>query len=203
MKIQVIFYSTYGHMYQMAKAAAEGAKEVAGAEVSLLRIPETLPNEVLEKMGALEAQKQFADVPVATVEQLEQADGFMFGVPTKYGNMAYQVKQFLDQTGALWARQALGGKPAGVMSSSATQHGGQESAILSTHVSLMHHGLILVGLPYSYQGQMGVDEIVGGSPYGASTITGGDGSRMPSKRELDAARFQGKRVAEIAKKLKA
>ncbi|HUX50058.1 MAG TPA: NAD(P)H:quinone oxidoreductase [Spirochaetia bacterium] len=203
MKIQVIFYSTYGHMYQMAKAAAEGAKEVAGAEVSLLRIPETLPNEVLEKMGALEAQKQFADVPVATVEQLEQADGFMFGVPTKYGNMAYQVKQFLDQTGALWARQALGGKPAGVMSSSATQHGGQEAAILATHVSLMHHGLILVGLPYSYQGQMGVDEVVGGSPYGASTITGGDGSRMPSKRELDAARFQGKRVAEIAKKLKA
>jgi NAD(P)H dehydrogenase (quinone) len=202
MKIKVIFYSTYGHMLQMAKAAAEGAKE-AGAEVELLRIPETLPNEVLEQMGALEAQKQFADIPLATVESLAEADGFIFGVPTKYGTMAYQVKQFLDQTGQLWATQALGNKPAAVMSSTATQHGGQEMALISMYVSLMHHGMIPVGLPYSYQGQMGVDEVVGGSPYGATTSTGGDGSRMPSKRELDGAHYQGKRLAEIAKKLSA
>ena len=201
MKIKVLFYSTYGHMYQLAKAAAEGAAEVAGAEVEILRIPETLPAEVLEKMGALEAQKHFAAVRVATVEELANADGFILGVPTKYGNMAYQVKQFLDKTGQLWAVQALANKPVAVMSSTATQHGGQEIALLATYASLMHHGMIPVGLPYTYQGQMGVDEVVGGSPYGATTSTDGDGSRMPSKRELDGARYQGKRLAEIAGKL--
>lgn len=201
MKINLLFYSMYGHIYQMAQAAAEGAGEVAGAEVSILRVPETLPHSVLEAMGALEAQKQFDGIPPATMESLAEADGFIFGVPTRYGRMSAQWAQFLDQSGQLWQQGALIDKPVALISSSATQHGGQESTLISTGASLMHHGMLVVGLPYSFQGQMGVDEITGGSPYGASTITGGAGERMPSENELAAARFQGRRLAEITAKL--
>ena len=201
MKILVVFYSTYGHIYQMAEAVAEGAKAVAGAEVEIRRVPETLPAEVLEKMGAVEAQKAFSHVPVCTAEELAGADAVIFGTPTRFGNMCGQMRQFLDATGSLWAEGALVGKVGSVFAASATQHGGQESTILTFHVTLLHHGFVVVGLPYAFQGQMRIDEITGGSPYGASTIAGGDGSRMPSDNELDAARFQGKHVAEIAAKL--
>ena len=203
MKINVLFYSMYGHMYQMTKAAAEGAAEVAGAEVQILRVQETLPHELLESLGAVEAQKQFDGIPIATMESLAEADGFVFGVPTRYGRLPSQWAQYLDQSGPLWQQGALINKPVALISSSATQHGGQESTLISTGTSLMHHGMLVVGLPYSFQGQMGVDEITGGSPYGASTITGGRGERMPSENELAAARFQGKRLAEITAKLSA
>jgi len=201
MKVLVVFYSTYGHIYQMAEAVAEGAKAVTGAEVEIRRVPETLPPEVLEKMGAVDAQKAFSHVPVCTVEELTQADAVIFGTPTRFGNMCGQMRQFLDATGSLWAEGALVGKVGSVFAASATQHGGQESTILTFHVTLLHHGFVVVGLPYAFQGQMRIDEITGGSPYGASTIAGGDGSRMPSKNELASARFQGKHVAEIASKL--
>ena len=201
MKVLIVFYSTYGHIYKMAEAVAEGAKAVAGAEVEIRRVPETLPPDVLEKMGALEAQKALSHVPVCTVEELAQADAVVFGTPTRFGNMCGQMRQFLDATGSLWAEGALVGKVGSVFASSATQHGGQESTILTFHVTLLHHGFVVVGLPYAFQGQMRIDEITGGSPYGASTIAGGDGSRMPSENELDAARFQGRHVAEIAAKL--
>ncbi|MEJ2282816.1 MAG: NAD(P)H:quinone oxidoreductase [Desulfobacterales bacterium] len=201
MKVLVAFYSTYGHIYQMAEAVAEGAKTVAGAEVEIRRVPETLPPEVLEKMGAVDAQKAFSHLPVCTVEELAQADAVIFGTPTRFGNMCGQMRQFLDATGSLWAEGALVGKVGSVFAASATQHGGQESTILTFHVTLLHHGFVVVGLPYAFQGQMRIDEITGGSPYGASTIAGGDGSRMPSENELEAARFQGRHVAEIAAKL--
>jgi NAD(P)H dehydrogenase (quinone) len=201
MKVLVVFYSTYGHIYKMAEAVAEGAKAVAGAEVEIRRVPETLPQDVLEKMGAVEAQKTFCHVPVCSVEELARADAVIFGTPTRFGNMCGQMRQFLDATGALWAEGALVGKVGSVFASSATQHGGQESTILTFHVSLLHQGFVVVGLPYAFKGQMRIDEITGGSPYGASTIAGGDGSRMPSENELEAARFQGKHVAEISAKL--
>ncbi|MBW2444248.1 MAG: NAD(P)H:quinone oxidoreductase, partial [Deltaproteobacteria bacterium] len=201
MKVLIVYYSTYGHVYKMAEAVAEGAKSVAGAEVEIRRVPETLPPEVLEKMGAVEAQKAFSHVPVCSIEELAQADALIFGTPTRFGNMCGQMRQFLDATGSLWAEGALVGKVGSVFTSSATQHGGQESTILTFHVTLLHHGLVVVGLPYAFQGQMRIDEITGGSPYGASTIAGGDGSRMPSENELAGAQFQGKHVAEIAAKL--
>ncbi len=201
MKILVVFYSTYGHIYKMAEAIAEGAQKIKGAEVVIRRVSETLPQVVLEKMGALEAQKQFAHIPVCTVDELADADAIIFGTPTRFGNMCGQMRQFLDATGQLWAKGALVGKVGSVFASSATQHGGQESTILTFHVTLLHQGFVVVGLPYTFQGQMRVDEITGGSPYGASTIAGGDGSRMPSENELEAARFQGKHVALIASKL--
>ena len=178
-----------------------GAGEVADAEVEIRRVPETLPQEVLEKMGAVEAQKAFSQIPVCTVDELAQADAIIFGTPTRFGNMCGQMRQFLDATGQLWANGSLVGKVGSVFTSTATQHGGQESTILTFHVTLLHHGFIVVGLPYAFQGQMRLDEITGGSPYGASTIAGGDGSRMPSENELEAARFQGKHVAGIASKL--
>ena len=201
MKVLIVYYSTYGHVYKMAEAVAEGAKSVAGAEVEIRRGPETLPPGVLEKMGAVEAQKAFSHVPVCSIEELAQADALIFGTPTRFGNMCGQMRQFLDATGSLWAEGALVGKVGSVFTSSATQHGGQESTILTFHVTLLHHGLVVVGLPYAFQGQMRIDEITGGSPYGASTIAGGDGSRMPSENELAGAQFQGKHVAEIAAKL--
>jgi NAD(P)H dehydrogenase (quinone) len=201
MKVLIVFYSTYGHIFKMAEAVAEGAKEVAGAEVHIRRIPETLPEEVLEKMGAVEAQKTFSHVPVCAVDELAEADAIIFGTPTRFGNMCGQMRQFLDATGQLWANGSLIGKVGSVFASSATQHGGQESTILTFHVTLLHQGFIIVGLPYAFQGQMRIDEITGGSPYGATTIAGGDGSRMPSENELEAARFQGKHVATIAAKL--
>jgi NAD(P)H dehydrogenase (quinone) len=201
MKALVVFYSTYGHIYQMAEAMAEGVKQVNGAEVELRRVPETLPDGVLEQMGAVDAQKAFSHIPVCTVDELVAADAVIFGTPTRFGNMCGQMRQFLDATGQLWADGSLVGKVGSVFASSATQHGGQESTILSFHISLLHQGFVLVGLPYSFQGQMRIDEITGGSPYGATTIAGGDGSRMPSENELEAARFQGKHVTEIASKL--
>jgi len=201
MKVLVVYYSMYGHIHRMAEAVAEGAKEVEGAEVEMCRVPETLPEEVLKMMGALEAQKAFAQVPVCTVDKLGEADAIIFGSPTRFGNMCGQMRQFLDATGNLWAENALVGKVGSVFTSSNTQHGGQESTIISFHLTLLHLGMVIVGLPYSFQGQMRMDEITGGSPYGASTIAGGQGERMPSKNELAAARFQGKHVAMIAFKL--
>ena len=201
MKALVVFYSTYGHIYQMAEAVAEGVKQVDGAEVELRRVAETLPDGVLEQMGAVDAQKALSHIPVCTVDELAAADAVIFGTPTRFGNMCGQMRQFLDATGQLWANGSLVGKVGSVFASSATQHGGQESTILSFHITLLHHGFVIAGLPYAFQGQMRIDEISGGSPYGATTIAGGDGSRMPSENELEAARFQGKHVAEIASKL--
>lgn len=201
MKILVVYYSLYGHVHQMAEAIAAGAREVDGAEVVLRRVPETLTDDIVEKMGAVEAQKAFAHIPVCTVEELVEADAILFGTPTRFGNMCGQMRQFLDATGQLWAQGKLIGKVGSVFTSSATQHGGQESTILSFHTTLLHHGLVIVGLPYSYAGQMSITEMTGGSPYGASTITGGKGERMPSANELAGATFQGKYVATIAKKL--
>jgi NAD(P)H dehydrogenase (quinone) len=200
MKVLVVFYSMYGHVYKMAEAVCEGARE-AGAKVTLKRVPETLGTDVIEMMGATEAQKAFAHVPICTVDELATADGVMFGTPTRFGNMCGQMRQFLDGTGQLWMKGALIGKPAGVFTSTATQHGGQESTIMSFHNTLLHHGMILVGLPYSFADQMKLDTVNGSSPYGASTIAGGDGSRQPSELELSGARFQGKHLASIAAKL--
>jgi NAD(P)H dehydrogenase (quinone) len=202
MKVLIVYYSTYGHVHKMAEAVAEGVKEIAGVEAILRRVPETLPEEVLEKMGAVEAQQSMTNVPICSVEELASADAVIFGTPTRFGNMCGQMRQFLDATGQLWAQGALVGKVGSVFASSATQHGGQESTILSFHITLLHHGFVIVGLPYTFQGQMRIDEITGGSPYGASTVAGGSGERMPSENELDAARFQGKHVATIASNLK-
>jgi NAD(P)H dehydrogenase (quinone) len=201
MKVMVVYYSMYGHVYKLAQAAAEGAASVEGADVILRRVPETLPDEVLEKMGALEAQKQQADVPVCTLKELSEADAIIFGTPTRFGNMCGQMRQFLDRTGQLWASGSLVGKAGSVITSSATQHGGQESTILSFHTTLLHLGMVIVGLPYTFEGQKIMNEITGCSPYGASTIAGGDGSRVPSENELAGARYQGEHVAKIAKKL--
>ena len=201
MKVLIVYYSAYGHIHRMAEAVAEGAKEVKGAEVEMRRVSEILPKEILKQIGALEAQKTFAHVPICTVDELASADAIIFGTPTRYGNMCAQMRAFLDATGPLWAKGALVGKVGSVFTSSGTQHGGQESTILSFHITLLHHGMIVVGLPYTFQGQSRIDEITGGSPYGASTIAGPAGERMPSENELAAARFQGKHVATIASKL--
>ena len=201
MKVIIPFYSLYGHIYKMAKAIAEGVEQVKGVKAELRRVPETLPDEVLEKMGALESQKAFADIPVCTVDELGQADAIIFGTPTRFGNMCGQMRQFLDATGGLWLSGSLVGKVGSVFTSSNTQHGGQETTITSFHLTLFHHGMVVVGLPYAFQGQMRMDEITGGTPYGASTIAGSGGERQPSDNELDAARFQGSHVAAIAQKL--
>jgi len=201
MKVLVVYYSMYGHVRHLAEAAAEGARSVNNVEVVLRRVPETLPEEVIEKMGAVEAQQQQDDVPVCTVDELGEADAIIFGTPTRFGNMCGQMRQFLDATGQLWMNGALIGKAGSVIASSNTQHGGQESTILSFHTTLLHHGMVVVGLPYSFKGQMLTDQISGCSPYGASTIAGGDGSRFPSENEIAGARFQGEHIAKIAKKL--
>lgn len=197
-KVLVVYYSTYGHVEQMAYAVAEGARE-SGAEAVVKRVAETLPEEVQKKMGVKTNQK----APVATIDELADYDAVIFGSPTRFGNMTGQMKSFLDQAGQLWLKGALVGKVGSVFTSSATQHGGQESTILTFHPVLLHLGFVIVGLPYSFQGQMGVSEVMGNSPYGASTIAAGDGSRQPSKIELDGARFQGRHVARIAAKLAA
>lgn len=198
MKVLIVYYSAYGHINAMANAVAEGVSQVKGADPQLRRVPETLPEPLRKQLGIYEAQKAFANVPVIEVEELETAGAVIFGTPTRFGNMCGQMRQFLDGTGPLWQKGSLIGKVGSVFTSSATQHGGQESTILSFHTTLLHLGFIIVGLPYSFAGQMRLDEITGGSPYGATTIAGGDGKRWPSKNELDAARFQGKHVAEIA-----
>jgi len=201
MKVLIVFYSTYGHVYKMAQAVAEGAKEIAGAQVEMRRVPETLPADVLQKMGAVDAQKTFANVPICEVDELASADAIIFGTPTRFGNMCGQMRQFLDATGQLWSQGALVGKVGSVFASTATQHGGQESTLLSFHITLLHQGLVVVGLPYAFQGQMRNDEITGCSPYGATTIAGTQGERTPTENELAGARFQGKHVAAIAAKL--
>lgn len=195
-KVLVLYYSSYGHIEQMAQAVAEGVRE-AGADASIKRVPETVPEEVARKSGYKLDQK----APIATIDELPQYDAVIFGTGTRFGNMTSQMKGFLDQAGGLWMKGSMIGKVGSVFTSSATQHGGQESTILTFHPVLLHLGFVIVGLPYSFQAQMGLAEIMGNSPYGASTITGGDGSRQPSKVELDGARFQGKHVAQIAIKL--
>ncbi|MBN2514895.1 MAG: NAD(P)H:quinone oxidoreductase [Deltaproteobacteria bacterium] len=201
MKVLILYYSMYGHVHRMAEAIAEGVMEVEGAEVEMRRVPETLPEEVLGKMGALEAQKSFSHIPVASIKDLASADAIIFGTPTRFGNMCGQMRQFLDATGGLWAKGTLLGKPGSVFTSTGTQHGGQESTILSFHLTLLHLGMIIIGLPYSFQGQSRTDEVTGGSPYGASTIAGPAGNRTPTENDLAGARFQGKHVATITKKL--
>jgi NAD(P)H dehydrogenase (quinone) len=201
MKVLIVYYSMYGHVHKMAEAVAEGARSVAGVEAELRRVPETLPPEILEKMGAVEAQAQLKGIPMCTVDELADADAIVFGTPTRFGNMCGQMRQFLDATGKLWMSGALVGKVGSVVASSNTQHGGQESTILSFHITLLHHGMVVAGLPYSFKGQMNTEEISGCSPYGASTIAGAEGRRSPSENELAGARFQGEHVAKIAKKL--
>jgi NAD(P)H dehydrogenase (quinone) len=195
-KVLVLYYSAWGHMEAMAHAAAEGAKS-AGATVTVKRVAETVPEDIQKAYHYKMDQK----APVATAEELADYDAIIFATGTRYGMMTAQMKNLLDQTGGLWMKGALVGKVGSVMTSSATQHGGQESTILSFHTVLLHHGMVIVGLPYSYQGQMGHDVVRGGSPYGATTVTGGDGSRMPSEQELEGARFQGAHVAKVAAKL--
>ena len=197
-KVLVLYYSAWGHMEAMAYAAAEGAKE-AGATVHVKRVPELVPADTAKAMHYKMDQK----AEIATVDELPNYDAIIFATGTRYGMMTAQMKNFIDQTGGLWAKGALVGKVGSAMTSAATQHGGQEATILSFHTVLLHHGMVLVGLPYAYAGQMGHDEIRGGSPYGASMTTGGDGSRQPSKQDLEAAHYQGKHVAGIAAKLAA
>ena len=201
MNILIVYYSMYGHVHRLAQAVAEGGKEVEGAEAILRRVPETLPEEVLKKMGALDVQKSLASVPVCRVDELASADAIIFGTPTRFGNMCGQMRQFLDATGGLWAKRSLVGKVGSVFTSTGTQHGGQESTFLSFHITLLHQGMIIAGLPYSFEGQSRSDEITGCSPYGASTIAGSSGERTPTENELEGARFQGWYVAGIASKL--
>jgi len=195
-KVLVLYYSAYGHIETMAYAVAEGAKS-AGAEVTVKRVPELVPEEVARASHYKTDQK----AEIATVDELDQYDAIIVGAGTRYGTVASQMRNFWDQTGGLWASGKLVGKVGSAFTSSATQHGGQESTILGFITTFLHHGLVVVGLPYAFQGQMGVDEIKGGSPYGASTITGGDGARQPSEVELEAARYQGAHVAKIAAKI--
>lgn len=197
-KVLVLYHSVYGHVETMANAVAEGARE-AGADVVVKRVPETVPDDVARAHHF----KLDQAAPIATPDELADYDAIIFGAGTRYGTVASQMRAFIDQTGGLWAKGALVGKVGSVFTSSATQHGGQESTILGFIPTLMHHGMVVVGLPYAFQGQMTMDEISGGSPYGASTITGGDGSRQPSANELAAARFQGAHVARIAAKVSA
>ena len=195
-KILVLYHSTYGHIEAMARAVADGARET-GAEVDLKRVPELVPEEVARASG----YKLDQEAPIATVAELADYDAIIIGVGTRFGRMASQMANFLDQAGGLWASGALVGKVGSAFSSTATQHGGQETTLMAIHTNLMHFGMVCVGLPYSFTGQMTLDEVTGGAPYGATTITGGDGSRQPSQNELEGARFQGRLVAEVAKKL--
>jgi NAD(P)H dehydrogenase (quinone) len=195
-KVLVLYYSSYGHMEAMAGAIAEGARST-GATVDVKRVPETVPQDVAAKSHF----KLEQNAPVATVAELEHYDAIVVGSPTRYGRMASQMAAFLDQTGGLWARGALNGKVGAAFTSTATQHGGQETTLFSIITNLLHFGMMVVGLPYSYQGQMTLDEVVGGAPYGATTIAGGDGSRQPSAIDLAGARHQGELVARTAAKL--
>jgi NAD(P)H dehydrogenase (quinone) len=202
-RVHIVFYSTYGHIYRMAEAIAEGARSVDGAVVSLFQVPELMPEEALEKSGAKGARAAFAHVPVIQPDQLREADAIIFGTPTRFGNMAAQMRNFLDQTGQIWLQGGLIGKVGSVFASTASQHGGQETTIRSLHTTLLHHGMVIVGVPYSEPRLVTMSEISGGTPYGASTLAGTDGSRKPTENELAIARTQGKHVAEIAGKLAA
>jgi len=196
-KVLVLYYSMYGHIETMANAVAEGARGVAGTHVDIKRVPEIMPEEAAKAAGA----KLDQVAPIAKVSDLPEYDAIIFGVPTRFGNMSAQMRNFFDQTGGLWAKGELIGKIGSVFASTGTQHGGQETTITSTHTTLLHHGMVIVGVPYSCAGLTNMDEITGGSPYGASTLAGADGSRQPSQNELDVAKFQGKHVAELAAKL--
>ena len=196
-KILVLYYSSYGHIEAMAGAVADGARSVDGTQVDIRRVPELVPEEDASSSG----YKLDQVAPVATVNELENYDAIIVGVGTRFGRMASQMANFLDQAGGLWARGALNGKVGSAFTSTATQHGGQETTLMAIHTNLLHFGMVQVGLPYSFQGQMRLDEVTGGSPYGATTIAGGDGSRQPSDNELEGSRFQGRLVAEIATKL--
>ena len=196
-RILVLYYSSYGHIEVMAKAVAEGAGGVAGCSCDVKRVPELVPADVAAASGV----KLNQSVPIAAVDELPGYDAIIFGTPTRFGNMAAQMRNFLDQTGGLWFTKALVGKVGSVFCSTNSQHGGQETTITSFHTTLLHHGMVIVGLPYTFEGNMEMGEISGGSPYGATTLAGNDGSRMPSANELAGARFQGRHVAEIAKKL--
>jgi NAD(P)H dehydrogenase (quinone) len=200
-KIQIVFYSMYGHVYQLAEAVAEGARKVPNTEVTIYQVPELVPEEALVKSGAKATRQAFAHVPIAKPDKLAEADAIIFGTPTRFGNMCAQMRNFLDQTGALWGKGALIGKIGSVFASTGTQHGGQETTITSFHSTLLHHGMIVVGVPYSQQGLLNMKEITGGTPYGATTLAGADGTRQPTENELTIARFQGQHVAEIAAKL--
>ena len=196
-KVLVLYYSSYGHIEAMAEAVAEGARSVAGTTVDIKRVPELVPDEV----AAAAHIKVDQAAPIATPDELANYNAIIFGTPTRFGNMAAQMRNFLDQTGGLWFANALVGKVGSVFCSTASQHGGQETTITSFHTTLLHHGMVIVGLPYTFKGNSEMGEISGGTPYGATTIAGNDGSRMPSANELDGARFQGNHVAQIAAKL--
>ena len=200
-KVQVVFYSMYGHVYRMAEAVAAGARQVPGAEVAIVQVPELIPEDALAKSGAKKAREVFSHIPIAKPDRLGEADAIVFGTPTRFGNMCAQMRNFLDQTGSLWMKGALVGKVGSVFTSTATQHGGQETTITSFHSTLLHHGMVIVGVPYSEPRLMNMTEISGGTPYGASTLAGPDGSRQPTENELAIARFQGEHVARIAQKL--
>lgn len=200
--VQVVFYSTYGHIYRMAEAIAEGAREIPDVEVALYQVPEVMPDAVLEQIGAKAARQAFAHIPVIEPDQLATADAIIFGTPTRFGNMAGQMRNFLDRTGNLWQTGGLVGKVGSVFTSTATQHGGQETTITSFHSTLLHHGMVIVGVPYTEPRLMNMEEITGGTPYGASTLAGLDGSRQPSENELAIARTQGRHVARIARQLR-
>jgi NAD(P)H dehydrogenase (quinone) len=196
-KILVLYYSSWGHIEKMADAVAEGARSVAGTEVVIKRVPELVPDEIAKAYH----YKLDQVAPIAKPDELGDYDAVIIGTPTRFGNMAAQMKNFLDQTGGLWMKGALVGKVGSVFTSTASQHGGQETTLTSTHTVLLHQGMIIVGLPYAFQAQMRLDEITGGSPYGATTISAGDGSRQPSANELDGARYQGRHVAEVTRAL--
>ena len=196
-KVQIVFYSMYGHVYQLA----EGVREVPDTQVSLYQVPELMPDDALEKSGAKAAREAFADIPIAEPAQLAEADAIIFGTPTRFGNMTAQMRNFLDRTGQLWSKGALVGKVGSVFASTGTQHGGQETTITSFHTTLLHHGMIVVGVPYTVPELLNMEEITGGTPYGATTLAGADGSRQPTENELAIARFQGRHVAQIARKL--
>ena len=200
-KIKVIFHSLYGHVYQLAEAVAEGARSVPGTEVELLQVAETLPDSVLEKMGCLGAKKTFAHIPVADPRTLAEADGLLFGTGTRYGSASAQMQAFFDATGGLWMKGALVGKPGGAFVSTGTQHGGQETTLVNMHTFFLHQGMVVVGVPYAAQELTNMNEITGGSPYGAGTLAGADGARQPTANELAIARYQGKHTAQIAAKL--
>jgi NAD(P)H:quinone oxidoreductase type IV len=201
-KVQIIFYSMYGHIYKMTEAIASGAREVKDVAVEIFRVPELVPPEILEKSGAKAAQKPFEHIPVIKVDQLSEADAYIFGTPTRFGNMCAQMRNFLDQLGGLWMKNTFVGKVGSVYTSTGTQHGGQETTITSFHTTLFHLGMIVVGVPYAEKALTNMTEITGGTPYGASTLAGADGTRMPTENELAIARYQGKHVAEIARALK-
>ncbi len=201
MKLHIVFYSMYSHIYQMAEAIAEGARSVEGAEVGLFQVPELVPEEALVKSGAKGARDTFAHIPYIEPAGLAEADAIIFGTPTRFGNMCAQMRQFLDRTTGLWLNGSLIGKVGSVFASTASQHGGQETTITSFHTTLLHHGMIIVGVPYSEQRLVVMDEVSGGTPYGATTLAGPDGRRVPSENERAIARFQGRHVAEITKKL--